>query len=114
MVKALKGIAHSSAASRWRKRASISFAVSCRHCEEPLCVKGCITGRSAIENGVIAIDQDKCVGCYTCILLLSLRRDYAVGDRRGAKVRIVHEQCVGVRRPASRDVPIEAIVFEER
>lgn len=22
----------------------VSYAVSCRHCDEPLCVKGCITG----------------------------------------------------------------------
>lgn len=46
----------------------VHFAVSCRHCEEPLCVKGCITGALSIHDGVIQIDKDKCVGCYTCIL----------------------------------------------
>ena len=46
----------------------VSFAVSCRHCDEPLCVKSCITGALHIENGVIRTDKDKCVGCYTCIL----------------------------------------------
>jgi carbon-monoxide dehydrogenase iron sulfur subunit len=46
----------------------ICFAVSCRHCKEPLCRKSCISGAISIENGVICVDQDKCVGCYTCIL----------------------------------------------
>ena len=47
----------------------ISFAVSCRHCDEPLCVKGCITGALAISDGIIAIDKNRCVSCLTCILL---------------------------------------------
>lgn len=46
----------------------ICFAVSCRHCEEPLCVKGCITGALSIKDGVICIDKNRCVSCYTCIL----------------------------------------------
>lgn len=46
----------------------VHFAVSCRHCEEPLCVKGCITGALTQRDGVIQIDKEKCVGCYTCIL----------------------------------------------
>lgn len=46
----------------------VHFAVSCRHCEEPLCVKGCITGALTQKDGVIQIDKEKCVGCYTCIL----------------------------------------------
>lgn len=50
------------------ERGAVSFAVSCRHCEEPLCVKGCISGALTVEKGVIAINRDKCVGCYTCIL----------------------------------------------
>ena len=47
---------------------NVSFAVSCRHCREPLCVKGCITGALTITDGVITINRDRCVSCYTCIL----------------------------------------------
>ena len=50
------------------ERNGISFAVSCRHCREPLCVQGCITGALTISNGVITINGDKCISCYTCIL----------------------------------------------
>jgi len=50
------------------KHDDISFAVSCRHCHEPLCVKACITGSLTITDGVITINGDKCVNCYTCIL----------------------------------------------
>ncbi|MBC8528580.1 4Fe-4S dicluster domain-containing protein [Christensenellaceae bacterium NSJ-44] len=46
----------------------ICFAVSCRHCEEPLCVKSCISGAMTRTDGVIHVDQDKCVGCYTCVM----------------------------------------------
>lgn len=46
----------------------VSFAVSCRHCEEPYCISACITGALSIDGGVVRIDPDRCVGCYTCIL----------------------------------------------
>ena len=46
----------------------VCFAVNCRHCEEPLCVKSCISGGLSVHDGVIEIDQNKCVGCYTCIM----------------------------------------------
>ena len=42
----------------------------CRQCPEPMCVKNCPTGACHIsaENGnVRMIDQEKCVGCKTCI-----------------------------------------------
>ena len=47
----------------------ITYAVSCRHCEDPLCVKSCISGALSNTDGVIKIDQTKCVGCLTCILV---------------------------------------------
>ncbi len=97
---------------------SISFAVSCRHCNEPLCVKGCITGALSIEkDGVITIDKDRCIGCYTCILCcpygaVSPSDDGVVqkcelcisknGDPQGGT-----PQCV-------KGCPNGAIVFEER
>lgn len=46
----------------------VSFAVACRHCEEPLCLKGCITGAIGRRDGVVTVDREKCVSCYTCIL----------------------------------------------
>jgi carbon-monoxide dehydrogenase iron sulfur subunit len=46
----------------------INFAVSCRHCTDPICVKSCISGALTINDGLIQIDQTKCVGCYTCIM----------------------------------------------
>ena len=47
----------------------ISYAVSCRHCDDPLCVKSCIAGALSKKDGVIQIDQEKCVGGFTCILV---------------------------------------------
>ena len=51
----------------------ISFAVNCRHCDNPVCVAGCIAGALRKEpDGAVMIDQDKCVGCGTCILPVHL------------------------------------------
>ena len=70
----------------------INFAVSCRHCKDPLCVKSCITGALTIENGVISFNHDKCVGCYTCILscpygckMLEAKKCMAIFHRRSRK-----------------------------
>ncbi|NCC86494.1 MAG: 4Fe-4S dicluster domain-containing protein [Clostridia bacterium] len=67
MVKALKDV-KINPKIRVEGNNQISFAVSCRHCEDPACVKSCITGAMYIEDGTIRINKDKCVGCYTCIL----------------------------------------------
>lgn len=41
----------------------------CMHCRNPECVRVCPTGASHHrEDGIVAIDQDKCIGCQYCIL----------------------------------------------
>lgn len=42
----------------------------CRHCEMPVCVSGCVAGALYINKkaGIVEVDQDKCVGCYSCIM----------------------------------------------
>ena len=46
----------------------VTYAVSCRHCSDPVCVKSCIAGALSKKDGVIEIDHEKCVGCFTCVL----------------------------------------------
>ena len=41
----------------------------CMHCQDPECVRVCPTGAShKREDGIVAIDQDKCIGCQNCIM----------------------------------------------
>jgi Fe-S-cluster-containing hydrogenase components 2 len=92
----------------------VCFAVSCRHCEEPLCVKSCITGALSIQDGVIHVDQQKCVGCYTCILVCPYG---AVMPGPDGSVIQKCELCTNNSsgEPACvRGCPNRAIVFEER
>ena len=67
MARALKGM-DIRPRIRVEEHEGISFAVSCRHCEEPLCTKGCITGALTRVDDRVVIDRDRCVGCYTCVL----------------------------------------------
>lgn len=112
MVHALKGVTISPRI-RIEEKGGVSFAVSCRHCEEPLCVKGCITGALSIRNGVIEVDRSKCVGCYTCIL--SCPYGAIMPSQDGAIQKC--ELCMKNRdgKPACvQGCPNKAIVFEER
>jgi len=92
---------------------NVSFAVACRHCPEPLCVKGCITGALSVSNGVITINKEKCVNCYTCILSCPFG---AVSPSDEGVVQKC-ELCVKTKsgEPACvKGCPNGAIVFEER
>jgi Fe-S-cluster-containing hydrogenase component 2 len=46
----------------------LNLAVTCRKCEDPVCVKAC--PRDALTqktNGVIIVDENKCNGCGWCV-----------------------------------------------
>ena len=41
----------------------------CMHCDEPACKKACPTGATVLRSdGVVFIDNDRCVGCGYCAL----------------------------------------------
>lgn len=92
---------------------NVSFAVSCRHCEEPLCQKSCISGALSRKDGVISIDKNKCVGCCTCVLVCPYGAVSPSDDGPMQKCELcVQNSC---QTPACvSHCPNKAIVFEER
>lgn len=91
----------------------ISFAVSCRHCRDPLCVKSCIAGALSQKDGLICIDRNKCVGCQTCILVCPYGALALGGDGIMQKCELCVSNACG--EPACvAGCPNKAIVYEER
>ena len=113
MVKALKGVAIHPRI-RIEDGEGVHFAVSCRHCNEPLCVKSCITGSLTVKDGVVCFNREKCVGCYTCVLACPYGAVMPSPDGSAVqKCELCLRNAAG--RPACvAGCPNKAIVYEER
>ena len=59
---------------RVEERGVVSFSVRCQQCDEAPCVQACITGALARNpvSSLIEIDQERCIGCWTCLLACPL------------------------------------------
>ncbi|CDX01473.1 Anaerobic dimethyl sulfoxide reductase chain B [bioreactor metagenome] len=44
------------------------LSLGCNHCEHPKCAENCPTGAmyKREEDGIVLVDQDKCIGCGYC------------------------------------------------
>ena len=91
----------------------ICFAVSCRHCKDPLCVKACITGALTQTDGLITINSEKCVGCFTCVLSCPYGAIMPGEGTAVQKCELCTKNACG--EPACvAGCPNRAIVYEER
>jgi carbon-monoxide dehydrogenase iron sulfur subunit len=44
--------------------------ILCRHCEDAPCMHACIAGAiSRADDGVVATETDRCIGCWTCVMV---------------------------------------------
>lgn len=75
MVKALKNIRIHPRIHIEEGTNGVHFAVNCRHCADPLCVKGCITGALTRQNGMIVIDENQVRRLLYLHSVLPLRRN---------------------------------------
>lgn len=111
MVRALKGV-KIAPRIHIEEMGEVHYAVSCRHCKEPLCVKGCISGALSVQNGVIRVDRDKCVGCLTCVLCCPYGAIVPAENGPVKKCELCSER--GGIPACVAGCPNRAIVFKER
>lgn len=98
---------------RVENNGKIMYAVSCRHCTDPICTKSCISGALSVKDGAICIDRDKCVGCLTCILVCPYGAVSTSKTGLAQKCELCLENACA--SPACvKGCPNKAIVFEER
>ena len=89
----------------------ISFAVQCRHCEDFPCVIACLSGAMRLdeETGLVIHDPEKCMGCWTCIMVCPYGA-LVMDNRAVAKCDL----CPDLDVPACvAGCPNQALVYEE-
>ncbi len=79
---------------------AVGYPSACRHCEQPLCVEGCISGAMQRDaaTGQVTHDRERCVGCWSCIMACpfgAVRRDLREGP-----VSARCDRCAGHDGPA--------------
>ena len=95
------------------ERKPVSFSVMCCHCAEPSCVYACLTGALHKDpgTGVVTVDEEKCMGCWTCILVCPF--GVIRQDRHRGKIAKC-DLCQGAELPACvANCPNEALVYAE-
>ena len=96
------------------QKGTVSFALQCRHCEEPHCLEACMTGALYRDEktGAILHHQEQCVGCWMCVMVCpygAIQRDL-----NGKKVASKCDLCGGKETPVCvKKCPNEALKWRE-
>ena len=91
----------------------MSFALGCRHCDEPLCVYSCLTGALTkdSETGIVFVDLKKCVGCWTCVIACPYG---AISPDKSQKKASKCDLCFKLETPVCvANCPNEALILGE-
>ncbi len=92
----------------------VTFALQCRHCDDPQCVTACITGAMSKDEktGAVTHDEERCIGCWMCIMVCpygGIKRDI---DKK--KVAAKCDSCPELEIPACvANCPNDALIVLE-
>ena len=90
-----------------------AIAIQCRYCEDPACAAACISGgiRKDEETGDIVIRIEKCVGCWSCIMVCPVG---AIKKNEDRHVALKCDRCPDLEIPACITAcPTGALVLDE-
>jgi carbon-monoxide dehydrogenase iron sulfur subunit len=91
-----------------------SIAMQCRQCEEPNCVKACISGGMYRDekSGNIVINPDKCVACWSCVMVCPFG---VIVRHEGLHKALKCDQCPDLETPACvKACPTKALQYTEQ
>ena len=90
----------------------LSFSTTCRHCDEPDCLRACISGAiQKDDKGVVRMDIEQCVGCWSCVMACPYG---AIQRNLTRKKANKCDLCPDRKNPACVDAcPNRALVFKE-
>jgi len=95
----------------WVAGSGAKVPVLCRHCEDAPCVNACISGAiSRSDLGSVVTDADKCIGCWTCVMVCP----YGVIGRDTALAKAYRcDRCPDLDIPACVTAcPTNALVYD--
>lgn len=84
-----------------------SVAVNCRHCDDPACVKACITGAMTKDKktGIVSVNESKCIGCMTCLAVCP------IGCIKTGNIAYKCDLCGGEEPACVKNCPNRALLL---
>lgn len=88
-----------------------SFPLQCRHCQDAPCLRSCPSGamQRDAETDTIFIDQEKCRGCWMCVMSCPMG---VITPSATYKVAVKCDGCAHMEEPACvASCPTGALVY---
>lgn len=100
-----------------RKRLYVEHAegrrvpILCRNCEPAPCLDACLSGAVYRENNVVMLREERCTGCWMCIMLCPYG---VVGRRSEERIAVKCDLCPEQETPVCvESCPTKALVYTE-
>ncbi len=90
----------------------IKMPVICRHCEDAPCLRACISGcLYKDEKGFVRRRKERCIGCWTCIMVCPFG---VITRDKDARIAVKCDRCHKLDVPACVNAcPTGALVLKD-